>query len=225
MDYYPENILLEITALLNAPQPPLETGKDLTGWGLDLSALQQIWWLEWYLRAEPEAFREKIHSQPLAEQRGLAAQVYRWFLYRPRLQRLYPERSGSAAAVPWNLARGGSLVTLAGGEAAAPPSGIFFIVPHSRIWPDLLTLLDWQALLDPAALKALEADLAFASRSRLAGARERSEQLRSLLTRPEPVRELATAAPAEEAPQQPPVRPFRKPGKKKKPAGQLHLFE
>ncbi len=225
MDYFPENILLEITVLLNEPQPPLESGKDLAGFGIALSVIRQIWWLECFLQTGPEVFREKFHARPAEEQQALALQVFRWFLYRPRLRRLFPARPGSPAWARWELTRGGSLVSLAGEEKEGTPAGIYYVFPHSQIWPDLLDLLDWPAFLNPAERLNLEADLAFADRSRLDGSRDRSARLRSLLTRPEPVREGETAFPAEEAPQPPPVRPVRKPGKKKKPAGQLSLFE
>jgi hypothetical protein len=225
MDYFPENVLLEITALLNEPQPPLESGKDLAGFGIALSVIRQIWWLECFLQRGPEVFRETFQARPAAEQQDLALQVFRWFLYRPRLRRLFPTRPGTPAGAPWELTRGGSLVSLAGEEKEGTAAGIYYVFPHSRIWPDLLDLLDWPAFLNPAERLHLEADLAFADRSRLDGSRDRSARLRSLLTRPEPVREVKSASPAEEAIKAPPVRPAKKPAKKKGTAGQLRLFE
>ncbi|MBI5585026.1 MAG: hypothetical protein HY892_14535 [Deltaproteobacteria bacterium] len=225
MDFYPENILLEITALLNAPLPPAGPAEELERSGIAFGEFQRIWWLECFLRAEPEAFREKFLALPAQEQQSLAAQIFRWFLYRPRLQRLYPARSGPAFPARWELVREGSLVRLAGAETAGTPAGIYYIFPHGRIWPDLLNQWNWVPFLTSMELINLEADLEYVSGSRLTAARERSERLRSLLTRPGPDREVEAAAPPEPPRPGPPGSPVNKRGRKKKSAGQLSLFD
>lgn len=225
MDYYPENILLEITALLNAPLPPVETGEDRDLSGLAFPEFRLIWWLECFLKEGPEAFREKFLSRPAEEQQALAPQVCRWFLYRPLLQRLYPSRPAPTTRGRWELARGGSLVNLIADVDAGSPIRIYYIFPHRQIWPNLLNGLEWSVFLDPAAARDLEADLHFADLSRLADMRERSVQLRSLLTRPVGAG-ITAKTPTPEIPgPAAPVSPTGKRGKKKKSAGQLRLFE
>jgi len=64
MDFYPENIHLEIISLLNASSPP---GVSLTGLEeTDFSPrdLNFTWWLEYFLRAGPAVFQEKFDSLP-----------------------------------------------------------------------------------------------------------------------------------------------------------------
>ena len=224
MDYFPENILLEITALLNAPHPPRDTGEDWSRSGIAWPEIQQVWWLECFLERGPEAFREHLLSRPLPEQQTLAARIFCWFLYRPRLQRLYSDRPGPPIGVRWALARGGSLVSLAGVEQEGVPAGIYYIFPHSRIWPDLLNLPDWPRFLDQTLLQDLEPELALATRSRLAPVRDRSHRLRALLYRPGPTDAETLPLPEAQTPP-PPVDPGKKRGRRKKADGQLRLFD
>jgi hypothetical protein len=225
MDFYPENILLEITALLRAPLPPAGSGEELARAGIAFPEFKKIWWLECFVQAGPEVFREKFLSSPAREQQALAAHIFRWFLHRPRLLRLYPAQSKPSLAVRWELAGGGALVTLAGEEAGGAPAGIYYIFPHGRIWPGLLKQPDWAPFLNPGEIKDLEADLEFASRSRLAEARARAEQLRSLLARPGPDREADNPPPSEPLLPVASGSPVKKRERKKKSAGQLRLFD
>ena len=109
MDFYPENILLEITARLNAPIPPEESLRELEQAGIAVREFKNAWWLEYFLRADAKVFMEHFRSQPLKEQRDLGVWWWRFFLHQPLMQRLLPAGTEAPAGDHWKLVRDRSL--------------------------------------------------------------------------------------------------------------------
>ena len=225
MDFYPENIHLEIISLLNASSPP---GVSLTGreeTELSLQDLNFIWWLEYFLRAEPSVFEEKFDSLPRLEQSLLVAQIWRCFLHQPLMRRLFPSNSRPEKNCHWKVVRDGSLLQLTGEDEKEVTTGLFYIFPHRRLWPGLTTILQGKVSLAPGDLTSLQTAIAFTLQSRLADIRSRAEGLRSFLIHPDPIlpRE-GESPPAEPEPKIEVFKPKRA-RKKKKSGGQLSLFE
>lgn len=225
MDFYPENIQLEIISLLNASSPP---GVSLTGLEeTDFSPrdLNFTWWLEYFLRAEPTVFQEKFDSLPQPEQGNLAAQIWRCFLHQPLMQRLFPSKSRLDHTHPWKVVRDGSLLQLIGEEDKGVTTGLFYIIPHRRLWPGLADTLQGRVSLAPEDLITIQTAIAFTLQSRLEDTRHRAERLRSSLIQPDlpPPREKKSL-PAEPDPKIEVFKP-KSARRKKKSSGQLNLFE
>jgi hypothetical protein len=225
MDFYPENILLEIISLLNASSPP---GGSLTvqeETDISLRDLNFIWWLEHFLRAEPAAFQEIFDSLPQLEQSLLVAQIWRCFLHQPLLRRLFPPKSRPDTAHPWKVIRDGSLLQLTREDEKTATTGLFYIFPHRRLWPGLPTNLQGKVSLTPKDLKSIQTAIEFTRQSRLADVRGRAEGLRSFLIQPGPnLPRKEETPPAEPEPTLEVFKP-KTARKKKKPGGQLSLFE
>ena len=225
MDFYPENILLEIISLLNDPSPP---GGSLTGEeGADISLqdLDFIWWLEYFLRAEPSVFEENFDSLPQWEQSLLVAQIWRCFLHQPLMRRLFPSKSRPEMTHPWKIVRDGSLLQLTSEDENAVTTGLFYIFPHRRLWPGLATMLQGKVSLAPGDLKSLQTAIEFTLQSRLGDIRSRAEGLRSFLIHPDPPPQRDEESSAAEP--EPKIKVFKPKTarKKKKSSGQLNLFE
>jgi hypothetical protein len=225
MDFYPENIHLEIISLLNASSPP---GGSLTvqeETDISLRDLNFIWWLEYFLREEPAGFQEKFDSLPQWEQSLLVAQIWRCFLHQPLLRRLFPSKTRPEKTYPWRIIRDGSLLHLTKEEENTATTGLFYIFPHRRLWPGLATTLQGKVSLAPEDLTGIQTAIEFTLRSRLGDIRNRAEGLRSFLIQPAPSllqnkeSPAAVPEPANEVFQPKTAR------KKKKPSGQLNLFE
>jgi len=225
MDFYPENILLEIISLLNASSPP---GGSLTGQEETERSLQDlnfIWWLEYFLRAEPAVFQKKIDSLPQLEQSFLAARIWRCFLHQPLMRRLFPSKSRPAKTHPWKVVRDGSLLQLTSEAEKEVTTGLFYIFPHRRLWPGLATNLQGKVSLAPGDLKSIQTAIEFTLQSRLGDVRSRAEGLRSFLIHPDPnLPRDGESSPAELEPKIEVFKP-KTAGKKKKSSGQLNLFE
>lgn len=225
MDFYPEKFLLEIISLLNAPAPP---GESLTGTepaGIALTDLSFIWWLEYFLRAEPAVFEEKFDSLPLSAQRTLVFQVWGCFLHQPLLHRLFPSKSRPEPLHPWKAIREGSLLQLTGEAETKGTTGLYYIFPHRRLWPGLAARLQGKGALPPEDLNRLQPAIDFALQSRLEAVRGRAEGLRSLLSHPDQEPTLESASlPIDREPKIRKLKP-KTTRKKKKPGGQYHLFD
>jgi hypothetical protein len=225
MDFYPENILLEIISLLNAPSPPAVplTGPEETE--LSLRDLNFVWWLEYFLRSKPSVFQEEFDSLPPLEQSSLVAQIGHCFLLRPLLRRLFPSKSRPAKTYPWKVARDGSLLHLTGDDEKEVTTGLFYIFPHRRLWPELATILEGKVSLTPADLRSVQTVIEFSLQSRLDDIRSRAEGLGFLLARPDPPPLREGEPPLTE--QEPKIEAFspKTIRKKKKSSGQLSLFE
>jgi hypothetical protein len=225
MDFYPENILLEIISLLNAPSPP---GGSLTGWEeaeISLQDITFIWWLEYFLRTEPAAFEEKFDSLPRLEQSFLVAQIWRCFLHQPLMRRLFPSKTRPAKIHPWKVVRDGSLLQLTSEGENIVTTGLFYIYPHCRLWPGLSNNLQGKVFLTPGDLKSIQTAIEFTLQSRLIDIRGRAEGLHSFLIHPDP--NLPWDGESPPADQEPAIKVFKPKmaRKKKKSGGQLNLFE
>jgi hypothetical protein len=225
MDFYPENIHLEIISLLNASSPPGVSPGVQEETELSLQDLNFIWWLEYFLRADASVFQEKFDSLPRLEQSLLAAQIGRCFLLRPWMRRLFPSKSRSAQTHPWKVIRDGSLLQLTSEDENMVTAGLYYIFPHRRLWPELAANLRGKVSLAPEDLQSIQTALEFTRRSRLSDIRSRAEGLRSFLIQPEPSPPRAEESPpAEPEPKHEVFKP-KTTRKKKKPNGQLNLFE
>jgi len=225
MDFYPENILLEIISLLNASSPP---GGSLTGQEeteLSLQDINFIWWLEYFLRAEPVAFQKNFDSLPPLEQSFLVAQIWRCFLHQPLIRRLFLSKSRPAKTHSWKVFRDGSLLQLIDENEREVTPGLYYIFPHRRLWPGLATNLQGKVSLAPGDLKSIQTAIEFTLQSRLSEIRGRAEGLRSFLIHPDPI--LPRDGESPPAPPEPKVEVFKpKTARgKKKSSGQLNLFE
>jgi hypothetical protein len=225
MDFYPENIILEIISLLNAPSPP---GDSPGGWekaDISLKDLGFVWWLEYYLRTEPDVFEETFDSLPRAEQSALFVRTWRCFLHRPLMQRLFPSGFRPENPYPWKLLRDGSLLQLIGQGEKETVRGLYYVFPHGRLWPGLVTVLRGKVFLTPEDLTRVHTAIAFTRQSRLDLIRGRTEELPSFPDHSEPGSPPARLSPPEEAESEiTAVKPL-KPRKKKKTTGQLSLFD
>jgi hypothetical protein len=225
MDFYPENILLEIISLLNASSPPegALTGREETEHSLQ--NINFVWWLEYFLRAEPAVFQEKFDSLPQWEQSLLVAQIWRCFLHQPLMRRLFPSKSRPEKTHPWKVVRDGSLLQLTSEDENAYTTGLFYILPHRRLWPGLATMLQGKVSLAPGDLESLQTAIEFTLQSRLGDIRSRAEGLRSFLIHPDPILPRDGESPSAEL--EPKVEVFKPKAarKKKKSSGQLNLFE
>ena len=225
MDFYPENILLEIISLLNASSPPEGslTGREETEHSLQ--NINFVWWLEYFLRAEPAVFQEKFDSLPQWEQSLLVAQIWRCFLHQPLMRRLFPSKSRPEKTHPWKVVRDGSLLQLTSEDENAYTTGLFYILPHRRLWPGLATMLQGKVSLAPGDLESLQTAIEFTLQSRLGDIRSRAEGLRSFLIHPDPILPRDGESPSAEL--EPKVEVFKPKAarKKKKSSGQLNLFE
>ena len=223
MDFYPENILLEIISLLNAPSPPggsLTPGEEAT---ICLQDVTLVWWLEYFLRTEPAAFEEKFDSLPRPEQSVLVAQIWLCFLHRPWMRRLFPSKSRPGKPYLWKVIREGSLLQLIAEAEKETTTGLYYIFPHSRLWPGLSTGLQGKVSLTPEDVTSVQTAIEFTRQSRLDVIRDRAQGSPSLLSHPDlPLdRELP---PAEPEPEITAVKP-KAARKKKKTGGQLSLFD
>jgi hypothetical protein len=225
MDFYPENILLEIISLLNASSPP---GGSLTGQeetDISFQDLHFIWWLEYFLRAEPAVFQEKFDSLPRLEQSILVAQIWYCFLHQPIMRRLFPSKSRLDKTHPWKVVRDGSLLQLTSEAEKGVTTGLFYIFPHRRLWPGLADNLQGKVSLAPGDLKSIQTAIEFALQSRLGDIRSRAERLRSSLIPPDPnLPRDEESPPAEPEPKIEVFKP-KTARKKKKTNGQLSLFD
>ncbi len=225
MDFYPENILLEIISLLNALSPP---GGSLTVQAeteFSLRDMNFIWWLEYFLRVEPAVFQEKFDFLPQLEQSPLAAQIWRCFLYQPILRRLFLSKSRPQTTHPWMVIRDGSLLQLTREDDQAVTMGLFYIIPHRRLWPGLATTLRGKISLAPEDLKSIQTAIEFTLQSRLVDIRSRAESLRSFLVQPDPnPLQIKESPPADPGPAIEVFKP-KTARKKKKPSGQLNIFK
>jgi len=225
MDFYPENIHLEIISLLNAPAPP---GESLTGTEparIALTDLSFIWWLEYFLRAEPGAFDEKFDSLPRSEQRVLVSRVWCCFLHQPLLQRLFPSKSSPENQHRWKLIREGSLLQLTEKEGGENTTGLYYIFAHRRLWPGLAARLRGKVALTPEELNRIQPAIDFALQSRLEAVRDRAAGLRSILSLPDQEPTLkGESPPIEREPETRELKPETT-RKKKKPSGQYRLFD
>lgn len=224
MDGYPENIPSEIISLLNAPAPP---GAALTGMEprISLTDLSFIWWLEYFLRAEPAAFEEKFEYLPWPEQRVLVSRVWYCFLHQPLLQRLFPSKYRPETLYPWKVIREGSLLQLTVAAGESETTGLYYVFPHQRLWPALAARLQGKFALSPEDLHLLQPGIDFALKSRLEAVRCRAEGLRSILRHPdqEPMLE-EDSLPMDRKPDSGKLK-AKPPRKKKKPSAQLSLFK
>ena len=225
MDFYPENVLLEIISLLNASSPP---GGSLTGQEeTDISSrdLNFIWWLEYFLRAEPGVFQEKFDSLPQLEQSILVAQIWRCFLQQPLVRRLFPSKSRLDKTHPWKVVRDGSLLQLTSEAEKEVTTGLFYIFPHRRLWPGLANNLQGKVSLTPGDLKSVQTAVEFTLQSRWGDIRSRAEGLRSSLIPPDPNLPRDGESPPERP--EPKIEVFnpKTARKKKKSSGQLSLFD
>jgi hypothetical protein len=225
MDFYPENILLEIISLLNASSPPGESLNAEEDAAVSLRDISLVWWLEYFLRTEPAAFAEKFDSLPRAEQSALVAQFWRCFLHRPLMRRLFPAQSRPEPPHPWKLIREGSLVQLIGEEDHKGLRGLYYLFPHNRLWPGLATALLGEGFLTPEDLSGVHSAMEFTRQSRLDVVRRRAEEPRfsrgASDSRPLVDKE---SPPIAGEPEIPAVKP-KKDRKRKKPTGQLSLFD
>ena len=225
MDCYPENILFEIISLLNASSPP---GGSLTGrkeTDISFQDLNFVWWLEYFLRAEPAVFQEKFDSLPPLEQSLLAARIWRCFLHQPLMRRLFPSKSRLDKTHPWKVVGDGSLLQLTSEAEKEVTTGLFYIFPHRRLWPGLANTLQGKVSLAPGDLKSIQTAIEFTLQSRLADIRSRAEGLRSSLIPPDPnLPRDGESPPAQPEPKMEVFNP-RKARKKKKSTGQLSLFD
>jgi hypothetical protein len=224
MDFYPENIPLEIISLLNAPAPP---GAALTGMepGIALTDLSFIWWLEYFLRAEPAAFEEKFESLPWSEQRVLVSRVWYCFLHQPLLQRLFPSEYRPEILYPWKVIRAGSLLQLTVEAGESETTGLYYVFPHRRLWPGLAARLQGKVALSPEDLNLLQPGIDFALKSRLEAVRGRAEGLRSILRHSDREPMLEEDSPPMDRKPDPGKLKSKPPRKKKKTSGQLRLFD
>lgn len=225
MDFYPENIHLEIISLLNASSPP---GVSLTGQeetDISLRDLHFVWWLEYFLRADSAVFQEKFDSLPPLEQSILVAQIWRCFLLQPIMRRLLPSKSRPAKTYPWKVVRDGSLLQVTSEDENRVTTGLFYIFPHRRLWPELVTNLQGKVSLTTADLKSIQTAIEFTLHSRLSDIRSRAERLRSILIQPDPDFPREAESPSGEP--EPKIDVFKPKTvrKKKKSGGQLHLFK
>jgi hypothetical protein len=225
MDFYPENIHLEIISLLNASSPPGESLNVQEEAELSLPNLNFIWWLEYFLRVKSAVFQEKFDSLPRLEQSLLVAQIWRCFLHQPLMQRLFPSKSRPETTCPWKVIRDGSLLQLIREDEKAATAGLFYIFPHRRLWPGLATCLQGKVSLAPEDLKSIQTAIEFTLQSRLSEIRGRAEGLRSLLIPPDPIPPREGESPPAEL--EPKIEVFKPKTarKKKKSGGQLNLFE
>lgn len=225
MDFHAKNILLEVISLLNAPSPPglSPAGQEVAA--LSLQDIKFIWWLEYFLRAEPTVFQEKFDSLPHLEQSHLAAQIWRCFLQQPFLRRLFPSPSRPEKSLLWKVVRDGSLLQLTDENEREVTKGLYYIFPHRRLWPGLATILQGEVYLAPGDLETILTAVEFTLQSRLRDIRSRAEELRSFLTHPDPT--LPRAGKPPPAGPEPKMEAFKpkKAGRKKKSSGQLSLFE
>ena len=225
MDFYPENILLEIISLLNASSPPegALTGREETEHSLQ--NINFVWWLEYFLRAEPVAFQKKFDSLPPLEQSLWVAQIWRCFLHQPLMRRLFPSKSRPETTYPWKVIRDGSLLQLIHEDEKAATAGLFYIFPHRRLWPELVDNLQGKVSLRPGDLKSIQTAVEFTLRSRLGHIRSRAERLRSSLIPPAPnLPRAGESPPAQPEPKTEVFKP-KTARKKKKSSGQLSLFD
>jgi hypothetical protein len=225
MDFYPENILLEIISLLNASSPPEGslTGREETEHSLQ--NINFVWWLEYFLRAEPAVFQEKFDSLPQWEQSLLVAQIWRCFLHQPLMRRLFPSKSRPEKTPPWKVVRDGSLLQLTSENKREVTTGLFYIFPHRRLWPGLATNLQGKVSLAPEDLKSVQTAIEFSLQSRLSDIRSRAEGLRTSLIHPDPIPPRdGESSPAEPEPKVEVFKP-KTARKKKKSSGQLNLFD
>jgi len=225
MDFYPENIHLEIISLLNASSPPRVslTGREET----DFSPrdLNFTWWLEYFLRAEPAVFQEKFDSLPQPEQSNLAARIWRCFLHQPLMRRLFPLKSRLDNTHPWKVVRDGSLLQLTSKAEKEVTTGLFYIFPHRRLWPGLADTLRGRVSLAPEDLITVQTAIEFTLQSRLAEIRNRAEGLRSSLIQPAPnLPQKEESSLPEPEPKMEVFKP-KTARKKKKSREQLNLFE
>jgi hypothetical protein len=236
MDFNPENVLLEITALLDTPAWPEESLPSPAEFGMAARNLPLAWWLEYFLRAGPEDFQEKFHLWPVRAQGVLGLEMGRCFLNRPLLARIYPAGKKPPPGNRWELARNGSLIRIIDSETGGNTRGIYYVFPHRLLWPEVIHRLDWTSFLNSEALDLLASEIALAARSRLTDVRSRADALRSLLVQPEAARqsidptqpESPTVEPLSASLEvfRPGAVPVKKPGrKKKKPSGQYRLFD
>jgi hypothetical protein len=225
MDFYPENILLEIISLLNADDPP---GESLTGTepaGIARTDISFIWWLEYFLRVETTAFEERFESLPWSEQRLLVSRIWCCFLHQPLLQRLFPSKSRPETLHPWEVIREGSLLQLTGETGEKATRGLYYIFPHRRLWPGLTARIQGKVPLAPEDLNCLQPAIDFALQSRLKAVRSRAEELRSILSPPDQEPMLARKlTPSDRKPEigKPKLKTTRK---TKKTSGQYRLFD
>jgi hypothetical protein len=225
MDFYPENILLEIISLLNASSPPGGSLNVQEEAELSLPNINFIWWLEYFLRVESAVFQERFDSLPRLEQSLLVAQIWRCFLHQPSMRRLFPLKYRPETTCPWEVIREGSLLLLIHEDEKAATAGLFYIFPHRRLWPELATILQGKVSLTPGDLKGLQTAIEFTLQSRLGDIRSRAEGLRSFLIQPDPnLRRDEEPPPADREPAAEVFKP-KTARKKKKPGGQLNLFE
>jgi hypothetical protein len=225
MNFYPENVLLEIISLLNASAPP---GGSLTGQeaaDLSLQDLHFVWWLECFLRTEPAVFQEEFDSLSQLEQSHLAAQTWRCFLYQPTMRRLFPWQSRPEKTHPWKVVRDGSLLQLTSENEREATTGLYYIFPHRRLWPGLADTLRGRVSLAPEDLISIQTAIEFTLRSRLAEIRNRAEGLRSSLFHPDlPSPREEKSLPAEPDPKIEVFKP-KSARKRKKSREHLNLFE
>ncbi len=184
-----------------------------------------IWWLEYFLRVEPAVFQERFDSLPQSEQSPLAAQIWRCFLHQPILRRLFLSKSRPQTTHPWMVIRDGSLLQLSREDDQTVTTGLFYIFPHCRLWPELATNLRGKVSLAPEDLKSFQAAIEFTLQSRLVDIRRRAESFRSFLVQPDSnLPQIKESPPADPGPAIEVFKP-KTAGKKKKPSGQLNLFE
>jgi hypothetical protein len=225
MDFYPDNILLEVIYLLDASSPPGLSQIGREGAERYLQDLSFIWWLEYFLRAEPTVFQEKFDSLPHPEQSNLASRIWRCFLHQPLIRRLLPSPSRPEKTLLWKVVRDGSLLQLTDENERPVTKGLYYIFPHRRLWPGMAAILREKITLAPEDLKSLQTAVEFTLQSRLSDIRRRAEGLRSFLTHPDPTLSRAGELPPAEP--EPKIEVFKpKTAKrKKKSSGQLNLFD
>ena len=164
-------------------------------------------------------------SLPQLEQSILVAQIWRCFLLQPIMRRLFPSKSRPAKTYPWKVVRDGSLLQVTSEDENRVTTGLFYIFPHRRLWPELVTTLQGKVSLAPEDLKSIQTAIEFTLQSRLGDIRSRAEGLRSFLVKPDPNLLRNGKSPAAEP--EPKIEVFKPKTarKKKKSGGQLNLFE
>jgi hypothetical protein len=136
-------------------------------------------WLDFFLRAGEEAFKEKWTSLSSEEQKTLGIELLKCYLVQPLFLRFFAADKPPTAKGPFILKKDGKLLQVTYDTGKGESVLLLYPLVHHRLWPGLLSVFKEVFPYSHTLLKHLEPELRMAAASRLEEIRQRAETLRA----------------------------------------------